>query len=105
MSERHDTLRTQLDRIETEMRQLGLWQPLPPPPAAFESELPFHADSMDFEHWLQWVMLARFRALADAQGPLPASCGITPMAEHLWQERLTERAGLLALLKELDELF
>lgn len=105
MTERHASLRAQLARIETEMRRQGVWRTQPPPPAAFGSDTPFHADTMDFEDWLQWVMLARFHALVDAEAQLPSHCAIAPMAEHCWNDALAERTALLQLLKELDDFF
>ena len=105
MTDKHQILRTQLQQIEAEMKRLGLWRHLPPPPEAFDNDTPFHADSMDYDSWLQWVLVARFHALLDANAPLPGSCAITPMAEQVWQGDLSERHHLLALLADLDALF
>jgi uncharacterized protein YqcC (DUF446 family) len=104
-AERYQHIRQQLILIQTEMERLNLWQTSPPPPEAFDSELPFHADTMEFDHWLQWVMLARFHALLDAEVPLPTNCAITPMAELAWQEGGDHRRHLLGLLADLDALF
>jgi uncharacterized protein YqcC (DUF446 family) len=105
MANRHQTLRTQLQQIEAEMKRLGLWRHLPPPPDAFDNDTPFHADSMDFDNWLQWVLIARFHALLDAEASLPTRCAIAPMAEQVWQEGSGERRHLLALLADFDALF
>lgn len=105
MTNQQQQLRQLLQQIETEMKRLDLWNTLPPAPEAFDSDTPFHADSMDFDHWLQWVLIARFHALLDADAPLPGSCAIAPMAEHLWQNNTQQRHHLLTLLAELDALF
>lgn len=105
MNDKNALIHAQLRLIEAEMQRLGLWKTTPPTAAAFDSETPFFADTMDFENWLQWVLLQRFDALLDTGAALPASCSIAPMAEHLWKEQGGERTPLLALLEQLDALF
>ena len=102
---RYQALSRLLDDIEQEMTGLGLWHTQPPPAQAFNSSAPFFADSMAFEHWLQWVLIARFRALIDGQLPLPARCHITPMAEETLAVGQHNVHTLLALLQQLDQLF
>lgn len=105
MTDQRQQLRRQLLAIEAEMKRLDAWRSLPPAAAAFDNDTPFHADSMDFDNWLQWVLIARLHALLDATSPLPASCAVAPMAEHLWQQDAAKRRQLQALLAELDALF
>ena len=75
-----ELLYTLLTDIEQELKALALWNAQPPPAHAFDSTAPFFADRMDFDQWLQWVFLARFRALLDGAHPLPDKCDIAPMA-------------------------
>lgn len=94
-----------LDDIEAELRLIGYWSGQPPDEQAFASSMPFFADRMRFEEWLQWVLLARFRALIDGALPLPERCQIAPMAEEALQRADQDLSRLLALLHELDALF
>jgi uncharacterized protein YqcC (DUF446 family) len=102
---RHPAVATLLDQIEQEMRQLDLWTGQPPEAAAFSSTTPFFADCMGFEQWLQWVLVARFRALIDGALPLPSRCQIAPMAEESLRHLQYDLSLLFALLHELDALF
>jgi len=95
-----------LDQIETELRRLKLWDDNnPPPPEAFDSELPFFCDTMTFEEWLQWVFLARFRALLEGNHPLPDACQVAPMAEEYYSQSALDTRGLLAALAAFDDIF
>lgn len=94
-----------LHEIEIELRNLSLWNATPPPAEAFESELPFFADRMDFAQWLQWVFLTRFRALLDGNHALPTQCDIAPMAEEALKTTLNETVTLISLLREFDQQF
>ena len=94
-----------LDDIEAELRLIGYWSGQPPDEHAFASSMPFFADRMRFEEWLQWVLVARFRALIDSALPLPERCQIAPMAEEALKLADQDISRLLALLHELDALF
>ena len=94
-----------LDDIESELRLIGYWSGQPPDEHAFASSVPFFADRMRFEEWLQWVLVARFRALIDGALPLPERCQIAPMAEEALKLADQDISRLLALLHELDALF
>lgn len=94
-----------LSQIEAELRRLGVWSGQPPPDDAFASEMPFCADTMAFEVWLQWVLVARFRALAEGNHGLPERCQITPMAEESLRHADFDTQRLLQLLAALDRLF
>ncbi len=94
-----------LDDIEQELRLLGSWSGHPPDQQAFTSSVPFFADRMRFEEWLQWVLVARLRALLDGGLPLPTRCQIAPMAEETLLIPDQDLSRLLALLHELDALF
>ena len=94
-----------LDDIESELRLLGSWSGHPPDEHAFTSTIPFFADRMRFEEWLQWVLVARFRALIDGALPLPERCQIAPMAEEALHFPEQDLSRLLDLLHQLDTLF
>ena len=103
--QRRDELSRLLNDIEQALRALNLWSSTPPPPRAFASTLPFFADCMSFEQWLQWVLVARFRALLEGNLPLPTRCQIAPMAEQSMDHTGQDLAALMTLLTALDALF
>lgn len=103
-----DTIRTDLNallnELEDTLRHAGLWQGAPPAPEAFLSSVPFSADTLDFSEWLQWVFLARFRALLEGAHPLPGQCDVAPMAEEALKG-IEHRGRLVAILARIDALF
>lgn len=101
---KHQQLQQQLVRIRDEMQRIGLWQTSTPAVCAFMSDVPFSADSMPLEQWIQWMMLPRFQAMIESGARLPSQCGVAPMATHVWQPH-PERQPLIDLLTELDALF
>ncbi|AUM11565.1 YqcC family protein [Ketobacter alkanivorans] len=100
-----DLLLALLANIETEMREIDLWEAQSPPTSAFESQLPFFYDTMNFSQWLQWVFVARFRAILEGQHPLPPTCEVAPMAEEYFKELDIYSDPVLGLLRCFDEEF
>lgn len=94
-----------LDALEREMRARDLWQGTPPPRDAFDSNVPFFADQMAFTEWLQWVFVARFRAIVEGGHPLPDNCQVAPMAEEALRGMDTDVSRITTLLVEVDMLF
>lgn len=101
----HDQLTDLLDNIENELQTLSLWDSQPPPSSAFESSTPFFADKMAFQQWIQWVFIARFRALIEGNLPLPAQCGIAPMAEEAFKGNEQDVTRLLKFIRDFDAAF
>ncbi|ASK35533.1 YqcC family protein [Alloalcanivorax mobilis] len=91
-----------LDDMQDELQRLDLWETLPPEPQAFESATPFFADTMNFSQWLQWVFIARFRALLEADHPLPAQCDVAPLAEEALRGLQQPTNELIGLIREFD---
>lgn len=91
-----------LRAIEQEMRHIGLWEETAPSPASLASTLPFCHDTLEFTQWLQWIFLARMRALLEGGAALPAACDIHPLAEHSFLELPQDTARLLELIGEID---
>ena len=104
MDPRYALLADQLLLIERELRVLGWWADTAPSAEALASVEPFCVDTLAFEHWLQWVFLARMKAIIEQGGALPAVSGIRPMAEMAFQGRLAQAGSLLSLLGEFDQL-
>ena len=93
-----------MEALERELRRRRLWESQPPPPAAFQSVMPFSADRMSFVQWLQWVFIPRTRALLDHGGPLPESSAIRPMAEEMFKDVVQDTDALVELIGEFDRL-
>jgi len=98
----NNAVRDYLAELETELKQLDLWQASPPSPAALASTEPFAMDTLAFHQWLQFIMLPRFRALLDGGHPLPKNIAISPMATHAYRDSLSEHQKLIGLLQQLD---
>jgi uncharacterized protein YqcC (DUF446 family) len=90
-------------QIEAEMRAIGLWQVVAPSDEALSSPLPFCHDTLSFPQWLQFIFLPRMKVLLEAGAALPDRCGIAPMAEESFRFVGLNTAGLLALLRLMDE--
>ncbi len=97
-------LQSLLDEIEEEMRRLDVWSDVPPDATAFDSQLPFFLDTMPLDQWVQWVFVARFRALLDGNLALPAQCGVAPVLEEYCQTNAVQGEHWVALVQQFDRL-
>lgn len=105
MPPRREQLSRLLNDLQAELQQLDLWETLPPAPEAFESTTPFFADTMDFSQWLQWVFIARFRAILADDHPLPTRCDVAPLAEEALHGLDQPITPLIELLRRFDSHF
>jgi len=99
MSERVALL---LDDLEAALKATALWQAQAPSAQALASSAPFCCDTMPLENWLQFVFIPKMRQILAAAGRLPHKIQILPMAEHVYANKLSEVASLLAVIKRLD---
>lgn len=90
--------------IESELRQLGLWDRQPPSTNALASTEPFCVDTLTLPQWLQFIFLPTLYRLLEAQEPLPARCGIAPMAEEYFKGGGLPSAALESALLRIDSL-
>ena len=91
--------------IEAQLRQLGQWDSVPPPPQALASDQPFCVDTLTFPQWLQFVFLPTMYGLLEEEGQnLPDRCGIAPMAEEFFRGSGLASGPLVASLVKIDEL-
>ena len=81
---RYTLLASLLIDIECELRRANLWSASLPSADALASVEPFCVDTLDFQQWLQFILLPRMNALISAKAPLPDKCDITAMAETVW---------------------
>lgn len=100
-----DSLSDLLTELEDTLRRQGLWEGSPPAPETFDSTMPFFADTMQFTQWLQWVFIARFRALLRGGHSLPSVCEVAPMAEEMLKNESGNTEQIVALLVEFDSHF
>ena len=91
------------DRIEAEMRRIGMWQTTPLRPDQLNFKQAFAMDTMAFSQWLQFIFLPRVReAIAANRFPSSSSVGTQAVREF---DGCPEADHLLALLLEFDSLF
>jgi len=100
----HTDIAEVLIDIEAELRQLRLWDDVPPDPRALASTQPFAIDTLTLPQWLQFIFLPTMYRLIDEGASLPRQCGITPMAEEYFRGREVAIAGLLDALERIDVL-
>lgn len=91
--------------MQGELERLDLWETVPPEPRAFQSTTPFFADTMKFTQWLQWVFIARFRALLAGGHDLPAQCDVAPLAEESLRDLEADTDSLVRLIHDFDGYF
>jgi len=71
------------ERIEQEMRSIGMWSDAPPPPGASEIKEAFGGSALSLEQWLQYVFLSRVRG-ACAEKSLPRTSEVGQRAYREW---------------------
>ena len=90
--------------IEAQLRQLGLWDKIPPSTEALASEQPFCVDTLTLPQWLQFVFLPTLYRMLEEGQPLPDRCGIAPMAEEFFRGSGLAVGDLVEALERVDEL-
>ncbi len=99
-----DRLRVLLDSLESELRLQGRWDSLSPPEGALRSTEPFAVDTLEFDQWLQWILLPRLNDLLLRQQPLPTSCAIEPMAEECYGPDDPTTTSIVSMIAQIDAL-
>jgi uncharacterized protein YqcC (DUF446 family) len=102
MSKEHIVAALLID-IESELRQLQLWEREPPSCEALASQQPFCIDTLKFSQWLQFVFIPKIKSLLDQNMTLPDSCAIAPMAEEFYRGTHVNVRQLLKILQQLDQ--
>lgn len=92
-----------LDLLARLMAEANMWSTTPPSAAAMASSAPFACDSMPFEHWLQFIFIAKMQALLVGQQPLPNNIALTPMAEQMFAGRDNSQP-VINCLEQIDAL-
>lgn len=95
-------LLTLLEDLEAELKRLNIWSEQAPTQAQLNSQVPFAADVMPFEQWLQFIFIVRLRQLIEHQAPLPTAMSIKPMADVVYGNTYP---NLTEILADIDRLF
>ncbi|MEP4146855.1 MAG: YqcC family protein [Halioglobus sp.] len=90
--------------IEAQLRQLGMWDKIPPSSQALLSTEPFCVDTLTLPQWLQFIFIPTIYKMLEEQEALPERCGIAPMAEEFFRGTGLAIADLLSSLERMDEL-
>jgi uncharacterized protein YqcC (DUF446 family) len=90
--------------IEAQLRQLGLWDNIPPSTEALASSQPFCVDTLTLPQWLQFIFLPTLYEMLEQERPLPERCGIAPMAEEYFRGSGLAIDTLLESLELVDDL-
>lgn len=90
--------------IEAQLRQLGMWDKIPPSSQALLSTEPFCVDTLTLPQWLQFIFIPTIYKMLEEQEVLPERCGIAPMAEEFFRGTGLAIADLLSSLERMDEL-
>jgi uncharacterized protein YqcC (DUF446 family) len=93
-----------LDKIEAEMRKLGMWDIEEPTPEAYAKMGAFGMNTMAFAQWLRWVFVPRVRGLLESDGPWPPSSAVGTHAVREF-DGYSEASELVTLLCRFDDLF
>jgi len=93
-----------LDQVQSVMEESGLWQSIPPTPDKMMSTEPFSIDTLSFIEWLQWIYIARLRAIVEAGTALPVGAKVLEYAEEALKADGMDNPALLFLIKKLDSL-
>lgn len=94
----------ELNELQSQMERKGLWQTLPPSPDKMMSVEPFSIDTLTFLEWLQWVYIARLRAIIEADAELPSGAQVYPYGEEAFKAAGIQADDILLTVKRLDQL-
>ena len=75
-----EVVKARIEEIETEMRRIGMWQPQPLPPKAYDFHRAFAMDTMAFSQWLQFVFVPRVHQIIDSDEQFPQSSSVAAQA-------------------------
>ena len=92
-----------LQQLEAQLQHHELWQQTMPSAEALQSTEPFAIDTLHPHEWLQWIFIARMRALVESNQPLPRGFSIEPYFAEAWKQNL-HYGELLETIRTIDEL-
>lgn len=92
------------DRMEAELKRIGMWQQEPLPDEVFEDMGAFGYKTMAFEQWLQFILIPRVRDIIAAQDDFPEESEVGVYAVRAF-DGYPDADALVLLLNEFDGLF
>lgn len=100
-------IKTSLLAIEQELKNLSLWSygREKPIDSAFESVTPFCMDTMEFNQWLEFVLIPKMKEILKEQRKLPENVLIHTYAQEIYRGRWQEYKELIKILMEFDKIF
>lgn len=91
-----------LQQLELQLQHAQLWSQTPPSDEALASSQPFAIDTLEPEQWLQWIFIARIKAMIATGAALPKGFSIAPYFAEVWKNDVT-KSDLLVTIKQIDE--
>ncbi|WP_144394280.1 YqcC family protein [Pleionea sediminis] len=104
MTDPYQLLDNVIAELIHELKQLGYWAEQTPDEQALNSSLPFCIDTLEFEQWLQFVLIPKLILLSEKKHRLPAKANIHPVAEEVLKQRDENTSFLLTLIQKIDHL-
>ena len=100
----HHLLADLLMDLQMAMQDCDVWECGAPSEEALQSSEPFCIDTMNFEQWLRYVMIERFKAMLAAGSDLPVRCHISPMAEEAFKDKPAAKVNnIVTCLNRIDQ--
>ncbi|MDK9738597.1 YqcC family protein [Vibrio sp. D404a] len=91
-----------LQQLELQLQHAQLWSQTPPSDEALASSQPFAIDTLEPEQWLQWIFIAKIKAMIATGAALPKGFSIAPYFAEVWKNDET-KSDLLVTIKQIDE--
>lgn len=102
----YQAISRELDLLEQELKQLSLWggEHKRPDPEALNSNSPFCIDTLEFNEWLEYIMIERFRQMIAANMHLPEKMQVHTYAQERYRGEWSKYRKLIGHLQNLDRL-
>lgn len=105
----HQQLSLLLDSLKQSLIDEKLYSTTTPSTEALSSSQPFCVDTLEFEQWLQFVMLPKFQHLVEQGLSLPSikqSQGMANIAEVVFTQRGIQKqaANTILTIRNIDKL-
>ena len=91
-----------LVELEAELKAQKIWSSVQPTQMQLSSQVPFAADVMPFENWLQFIFIPRFHQILTTEVSLPQNMKLAPMAEISFAQNY---GNVTEILKKIDSVF
>lgn len=102
----YQAIAAELDKLEAELKALNLWggERKRPDPEKLNSNTPFCMDTLQFNEWLEYVLIERFRQMLSQSLPLPQKMQVHTYAQEHYRGEWGKYRSLIGRLQSLDRL-